>query len=29
MAVTPTPINVPPQWQLNQIALKATKQGPA
>ncbi len=29
MPVTPTPINVPAQWQLNQISIKARKEGPA
>jgi hypothetical protein len=28
-SLTPVVINVPAQWQLNQISLKARKEGPA
>lgn len=29
MPLTPVVINVPAQWQLNQLAIKARKEGPA
>ncbi len=28
-SLTPVVINVPAQWQLNQLAIKARKEGPA